>query len=111
MEIKYTTSNAFQKMWRPAMGWSYMVICMFDFMFAPIVFALINPGVTWIPVTMGNGGLYHISMTAIVGVTAWGRTQEKLKAMGITVPAVITTIPGPTQPNTPQIVLLNETKT
>ena len=31
-----------QKYWRPAMGWSYMAICLFDFMLAPIFFGLLS---------------------------------------------------------------------
>lgn len=73
----------FHKKWRPAMAWSYMMICLFDFMFAPLVFALINAETSahlqWQPLTLMGGGLYHVSMLAIVGVSAYGRTQEKIK--------------------------------
>ena len=70
--------------WRPAMGWSYFVICLFDFLIAPIMnavyFALFN--ITkfqqWEPLTLKGAGLYHIAMGAIIGVTAWSRGQEKI---------------------------------
>jgi hypothetical protein len=32
----------------------------------------------WTPLTLQGGGLYHIAMGAIIGVSAYGRTQEKL---------------------------------
>lgn len=71
--------------WRPAIAWSYLVICIFDFLVAPIMNAafqaVLYPDqvyVPWKPITLAEGGLYHLSMLAIVGVTAWTRGQEKL---------------------------------
>ena len=70
--------------WRPMMGWTYMATCLFDFILGPILFNLLqywNPGQAvgmWTPLTLQGGGLYHISMGAIIGVSAYGRTQEKL---------------------------------
>ena len=32
----------FHKGWRPAVAWSYIVICMFDFIINPIFFALLQ---------------------------------------------------------------------
>ena len=72
----------FHSKWRPAMGWSYLLVCLFDVVAAPIYFTIIqDPSnlVQWKPMTIQGGGLYHMSMLAIVGVTAWGRTQEKIK--------------------------------
>jgi len=73
--------------WRPAMGWLYMLICFADFvafpllsMFLPIIergFGL-NMGYTaWQSLTLSNGGLIHLAFGAILGVSAYGRTQEK----------------------------------
>ena len=70
--------------WRPMMGWTYMATCLFDFIVGPILYNLLqywNPGQAvgmWTPLTLQGGGLYHISMGAIIGVSAYGRTQEKL---------------------------------
>ena len=70
--------------WRPTMGWMYMSICMFDFMFAPILWtmvqALFHGGVTsqWQPLTLQGAGLFHLAMGAVLGISAHGRTQEKL---------------------------------
>lgn len=74
----------FHKSWRPAMAWSYMTICLFDFMLAPIIYAILNTSqsaahLQWAPLTLQGGGLYHMSMLAIVGVTAYGRTREKIE--------------------------------
>lgn len=75
----------FHDKWRPAMAWLYLIINAFDFLITPIALAYIskNPGAaaTWSPLTLQGGGLFHISMLAIVGVTAWGRTQEKISAI------------------------------
>ena len=74
--------------WRPAMGWSYMAVCVFDFMIAPFFYTIIQvifqdasvgQIVPWEPQTIKGGGLYHISMLTIVGVTAYGRTKEKIQ--------------------------------
>jgi hypothetical protein len=70
--------------WRPAIAWSYMVVCLFDFMVGPIIYntlQYLEVGTNismWQSITLQGGGLYHLSMGAIVGVSAFGRTKEKL---------------------------------
>jgi hypothetical protein len=70
--------------WRPAMGWLYMLICFCDFVGFPIismfmpVFIKGLPYVAWKSITLDNGGLIHLAFGAILGVTAYGRTQEKI---------------------------------
>ena len=77
--------------WRPAMGWLYMIICAFDFIIAPML-TMAMPlflkylGSTtvqyaqWQSLTLQNGGLIHLAFGAILGITAYGRTQEKTAA-------------------------------
>lgn len=66
------------------MAMLYMAICAFDFILFPIGWTLIQSmfhGVLtnqWQPLTLQGGGLIHVSFGAILGVSAWGRTQEKL---------------------------------
>lgn len=74
--------------WRPAMGWLYALICIFDFvlfpmmtMFLPVIYGangITFPYEVWEPLTLTNGGLIHVAFGAIIGVTAYGRTAEKL---------------------------------
>ena len=70
--------------WRPAMGWMYMIVCTFDFVIFPMLWSLLqslsNGSVTnqWQPLTLQGAGLFHIAMGAVLGVAAYGRTQEKL---------------------------------
>lgn len=70
--------------WRPAMGWMYMIVCTFDFVVFPMMWSLLqsisNGSVTnqWQPLTLQGAGLFHIAMGAVLGVAAYGRTQEKL---------------------------------
>ena len=73
--------------WRPAMGWMYMGVCIFDFVLAPILWAVIQFWETqaandafrqWQPMTLQGAGLFHMAMGAVLGLAAWGRTQEKL---------------------------------
>ena len=70
--------------WRPMMGWMYMVVCTFDFIVAPVLWSLVQAffhggvNVQWQPLTLQGAGLFHISMGAVLGLAAYGRTQEKL---------------------------------
>ena len=69
--------------WRPMMGWMYMVVCMFDMIVFPILWSLLQtmthtPITQWNPLTLQGAGLYHIAMGAVLGLAAFGRTQEKL---------------------------------
>ena len=72
--------------WRPAIGWLYGIIVFFDFVLAPIGYSILQLIIgiqdgnieQWAPLTLKGAGLFHVSMLAIVGVTAYGRTQEKL---------------------------------
>mgnify|MGYP003343259300 CR=1 FL=1 len=69
--------------WRPMMGWMYMVVCTFDFMVAPILWSVLQTVMhqtitQWNPLTLQGAGLFHVAMGAVLGVAAYGRTQEKL---------------------------------
>ena len=72
--------------WRPAIAWSYVCICIFDFIIGPIFHSMMQAYfinsptalAAWEPNTLKAGGLYHISMLAIIGVSAYGRTKEKI---------------------------------
>jgi len=71
--------------WRPALAWSYVLICLFDFIIGPTIYNVLqfyNPGQDvgmWQAITLQGGGLYHLSMGAIIGISTHGRTQEKMK--------------------------------
>jgi hypothetical protein len=70
-------------LWRPCMGWMYMLICMLDMAVFPVLWALwqgVNhvPITQWNPLTLQGAGLFHIAMGAVLGISAFGRTQEKL---------------------------------
>ena len=73
--------------WRPMMGWMYMFVCLFDFVLAPIAWtsiqALFHGGITtqWQPLTLQGGGLFHVAMGAVIGISAYGRTKEKLEGV------------------------------
>ncbi len=69
--------------WRPAMGWMYMLTCMTDFVIFPVLWSLAQtllkqPITQWQPLTLQGAGLFHIAMGAVLGIAAYGRTQEKL---------------------------------
>jgi hypothetical protein len=80
--------------WRPAMGWMYMLVCTTDFVIFPVLWSLVQVigggQVTsqWSPITLQGAGLFHMAMGAILGIAAYGRTQEKLgDKAGATMPA------------------------
>jgi hypothetical protein len=70
--------------WRPRMGWMYMLVCTTDFVLFPILWSLIQAMAggqvhsQWQPITLQGAGLFHIAMGAVLGIAAFGRTQEKL---------------------------------
>ena len=69
--------------WRPMMGWMYMLVCTMDMVVFPILWSLLqtfhHQTITqWNPLTLQGAGLFHIAMGAVLGIAAFGRTQEKL---------------------------------
>jgi hypothetical protein len=75
------------KKWRPMMAIMYMTACLFDFVFFPIMFTIVQFWETqaandafrqWAPITLQGGGLFHVAMGAVLGVSAWSRGQEKM---------------------------------
>jgi hypothetical protein len=85
-----------QKLWRPAMGWMYMLICLLDMAVFPILWSLLQatmhmPITQWNPLTLQGAGLFHIAMGAVLGISAFGRTQEKLAGTAANPTATVTT--------------------
>ena len=83
MSEKEKDSNWMQNLWRPAMGWMYMIICLADMLVFPVLWSLLQamthqPITQWNPLTLQGAGLFHIAMGAVLGIAAMGRTQEKL---------------------------------
>ena len=69
--------------WRPMMGWMYMVVCTMDMVVFPVLWSLLQTttgtAITqWNPLTLQGAGLFHIAMGAVLGIAAFGRTQEKM---------------------------------
>lgn len=83
-DLKIQQEDWMVKKWRPMMGWTYMATCIFDFILGPILYNMLqywNPGQAvgmWTPLTLQGGGMYHIAMGAILGISAWSRGQEKM---------------------------------
>lgn len=76
-----------QTKWRPMMGWQYMLVCIFDFIVFPVLYAILQFWETeaandafrqWQPLTLQGAGLYHMAMGAVLGITAWSRGKEKI---------------------------------
>lgn len=88
--VHHTESSTewINKRWRPAMGWMYMAVCIFDFILFPIMFTIVQFWEThiandafrqWQPITLQGGGLFHVAMGAVLGIAAYGRTKEKIE--------------------------------
>jgi hypothetical protein len=76
-------NHIIQRFWRPMMAWMYGIVCLWDFLLAPIFFAWYayfthTNLVVWVPLTTQGGGLFHLSMGAIVGVNSYSKTQERV---------------------------------
>ena len=83
--------------WRPAMGWMYMTVCTCDFVVFPVLWSLlqaINHGTIssqWQPITLQGAGLFHVAMGAVLGIAAFGRTQEKVNGAA----SIVTRVAAP----------------
>jgi len=86
-EKKKSDEDWMTKKWRPMMAMMYMSCCLFDFAIFPIMFTIVQFWETaiqndafrqWVPITLQGGGLFHVAMGAVLGVSAYGRTQEKV---------------------------------
>ena len=97
------------KKWRPMMAMMYMTCCLADFAIFPIMFTIVQFWETqaandafrqWVPITLQGGGLFHVAMGAVLGVSAFGRTQEKIAGAAGGAPAGLPTQSlTPTNPN------------
>ena len=87
--------------WRPMMGWMYMVVCVADFVLFPILWSMVQVvgdgkvESQWMPITLQGAGLFHIAMGAILGIAAYGRTQEKMAGAHTGAIAAPATTPTP----------------
>ena len=90
--------------WRPMMGWMYMAVCTSDFIIFPVLWSIVQVvgggevRTQWNPITLQGAGLFHMAMGAILGIAAYGRTQEKLGGAnngGLNVPSSVPTAPSP----------------
>ena len=86
-EKKKPDEDWMTKKWRPMMAMMYMTCCLFDFALFPIMFTIVqfwevqaanDAFRQWVPITLQGGGLFHVAMGAVLGVSAYGRTQEKV---------------------------------
>ena len=91
------------KKWRPMMAIMYMMVCVFDFILFPIMFTVVQFWETqaandafrqWNPITLLGGGLFHVAMGAVLGVSAWSRGQEKIAGVA-SGPSATPSLPAP----------------
>jgi hypothetical protein len=102
-ELKKKEDDWMTKKWRPMMAMMYMICCLCDFALFPIMFTIVQFWETavqndafrqWVPITLQGGGLFHVAMGAVLGVSAFGRTQEKIAGAAGAVPAMPAGLPA-----------------
>ena len=108
VEKKKPDEDWMTKKWRPMMAMMYMTCCLFDFALFPIMFTVVqfwevqaanDAFRQWVPITLQGGGLFHVAMGAVLGVSAYGRTQEKVAGAS----NVSTGVPTPELSSTPPV--------
>jgi len=85
MSNNVSEESWFKHQWRPTTAWVYLAICLFDFLIAPILTAVYfakygGDYVAWKPISLSEGGLFHMAMGAILGITSWTRGQERISS-------------------------------
>ena len=104
-EQKKKDDDWMTKKWRPMMAMMYMICCLCDFAIFPIMFTIVQFWETqaandafrqWVPITLQGGGLFHVAMGAVLGVSAFGRTQEKIAGASTSAPAGLPAVNLPT---------------
>lgn len=103
VEKKKPDDDWMTRKWRPMMAIMYMFCCLADFFIFPIMFTVVQFWETaiqndafrqWVPITLQGGGLFHVAMGAVLGVSAYGRTQEKLNGATAGAPGALNAQPG-----------------
>lgn len=81
------------------MAVTYMATIWFDFIIGPILYNVLqywNPGqavTAYQPITLQGGGLYHLAMGAVLGISAFTRGQEKIAAINNPPPEPVMNLP------------------
>ena len=113
-EVKKPDEDWMTKKWRPMMAMMYMTCCLMDFAIFPIMFTIVQFWETqaandafrqWVPITLQGGGLFHVAMGAVLGVSAYGRTQEKVAGAANTPTNLPAGLPSPTLSSSPAPVV------
>lgn len=82
--VKRQYENWMVSKWRPTMAYVYTAICIFDFILGPIMYTVYagltqNVLTVWDPLTLQGGGLFHLAMGAVLGLSAYTRGMEKIE--------------------------------
>ena len=107
-EVKKPDEDWMTKKWRPMMAMMYMTCCLCDFALFPIMFTIVqfwevqaanDAFRQWVPITLQGGGLFHVAMGAVLGVSAYGRTQEKVAGASNVSTSIPSGSPTPSLPS------------
>ena len=100
MDSKQQQEDWMNRKWRPVVGWTYIIICILDFALFPIAWSILQAAThqsltQWDPLTLRGAGLFHMAMGAILGIAAYGRTQEKIASITPPPNPINTSMPPP----------------
>lgn len=78
-----------QSHWRPMIAVAYVAVIIFDFIVGPIFWSVIqvygqgNVTILWEPLTLKSAGIFHATVSAILGISAFTRGQEKVARLNV----------------------------
>jgi hypothetical protein len=76
------------KKWKYLMGYMYMGVCIFDFIVAPVLWAVVqfwefeaanDAFRQWNPLTLQGAGFFHMAMGAVLGISAFKGGDADIK--------------------------------
>lgn len=74
-----------QTNWRPMIAYAYIVIILFDFVVGPIFWTSAQAFfqgqvvIPWEPLTLKANAIFHVTISGVLGISAWSRGVEKLQ--------------------------------
>jgi hypothetical protein len=88
-QVKLDNEHWVKSNWRPVLAWLYLITILADFVIFPgmqmLMWEHMPHGNTdhytqWTSLTLSYGGIYHAGIAAILGVSVWSRSNERIAA-------------------------------
>jgi len=85
MTVKHKTGEAWiTRYWRPIAAMTYIFICIFDFVLAPVLMGFLSlytghALIAWVPLTIQGGSIFHISFGSFIGSYGYSHGKENMQ--------------------------------